>query len=112
MRKVATPFPEPAAVSWWAMELARRAPEALSGWPIAVAPPSGLTTSGSSSGSAVRQPQPRRTGPLQRPDQDVRHAAEPEAADYQRRSVLHVRERLSGAGHDLPHCDAPRVERL
>src|SRR4051812_44524874 len=55
MHNAATPTPEPAAESWWATAPARRAPEHPSGCPMAIAPPCGLTSSGSRSGQLARQ---------------------------------------------------------
>src|SRR5690606_12080266 len=53
MHIVAIPWRAPRAASSWARVTTRRAPEAPSGWPSAIAPPLGLTVSGSSSSSAT-----------------------------------------------------------
>ncbi len=55
MHSVATPQPPPRRRSSWAQVASTRAPEAPSGWPIAIAPPSTFTRSGSSCGQAARQ---------------------------------------------------------
>src|SRR5688572_10818306 len=54
MHIVAAPrVPGPRARSWWTSVVAIRAPEQPSGWPSAMAPPSGLTRSASTPSSLI-----------------------------------------------------------